>query len=767
MTEVRGGVGHVSMVTSTSAAGTTHQAVAKVASVVRVQEAASPTCSDLDEAPLQSGDLQSDEQKKKKRRSKKKRRRCEIERQYQQRFPEILDLLIKRSYHERVCKPCPCGCDNMLSLFLCCECIMSQPVCKKCFLVTHEEKLFFHWAYEWDMNQGYFVKKDLSVLGGVLDFCQRGEIGCSGDAGNQPVHLIVARPNGVHSMKARYCRCASALSRWHQLFKADMFPATLEFPVMAFDFECLRNFDITTKTSRKSAYDYCQAMQHITNNMFPGNISDVYDNFLIIARVWQTLMIHKWLGQGHGIDDQLEHRPKGNLVPLCPICPEPGVNMEEGWERCPDGLKHLHQSRKTLDGNFQANRFSKNADSDDISFFKGKLFFPSKDEVEEYERTVPQLQKFKHKADCGWIKAIARQDSKKFRGMDITGIINCQCDHVFVESTVNMKAGERFATTDLCVAKAEGLRPARPGQKQHDKVKSYDAMCAYCVNFKQRMKKYFPWLYKAVKFTRVCIPMVHVQNHADICLYIYASVYKPCVGCFIGKTAEMLWPELNQIGGATRQMTPGRREDVIIFHMTYWNFRKQNNTPRTLYTDLVTAIELYRDHRDHFLGTCEALGEEKVNEWNMMDRSPQIDPKNKKVFQSVYAFDQSKAPTLEQLKDTLKRSPEFKQCGVTEVAVSEIVTFLMEGIEIQEVQRLLRRKVVSVKSRKYIDKAAERAEKEKLEKERTKLGDRITTWREVQAKFMSKCWESVARSKPNSAENEKLYLPSDFHLQDH
>ncbi|THV01650.1 hypothetical protein K435DRAFT_608440, partial [Dendrothele bispora CBS 962.96] len=78
------------------------------------------------------------------------------------------------------------------------------------------------------------------------------------------VQLIVAHPNGVHSTLARYCRCPSAPTRWYQLFNADMFPATLEFPGTAFTFDCLRRFDTHTKTSRKNAYDYCQYLQRIT-----------------------------------------------------------------------------------------------------------------------------------------------------------------------------------------------------------------------------------------------------------------------------------------------------------------------------------------------------------------------------------------------------------------------------------------------------------------------------------------------------------------------
>ncbi|THU77648.1 hypothetical protein K435DRAFT_973868 [Dendrothele bispora CBS 962.96] len=86
----------------------------------------------------------------------------------------------------------------------------------------------------------------------------------------------------------------------------------------------------------------------------------------------------------------------------------------------------------------------------------------------------------------------------------------------------------------------------------------------------------------------------------------------------------------------------------------------------------------------------------------------------------------------------------------------------MEGITIQEEQRPLRRKVAGVKSRKTRDMAADRSEMEKLEKERKKLEDRVSTWREAQATFMPGCWEHVAKSHASNPENEKLFLPSDF-----
>jgi hypothetical protein len=47
------------------------------------------------------------------------------------------------------------------------------------------------------------------------------------------------------------------------------------------------------------------------------------------------------------------------------------------------------------------------------------------------------------KSVCNFIKAVNGQDRKKFKGNDETGLINTQCSHVFVHSSVDMYLGER------------------------------------------------------------------------------------------------------------------------------------------------------------------------------------------------------------------------------------------------------------------------------------------------------------------------------------
>jgi hypothetical protein len=58
-------------------------------------------------------------------------------------------------------------------------------------------------------------------------------------------------------------------------------------------------------------------------------------------RFWRVLIATKRLGQAHNIDPLLPHRPPRNLMVHCPVCPEPGVNMENGWDKTPDHLRFV------------------------------------------------------------------------------------------------------------------------------------------------------------------------------------------------------------------------------------------------------------------------------------------------------------------------------------------------------------------------------------------------------------------------------------------
>jgi hypothetical protein len=59
----------------------------------------------------------------------------------------------------------------------------------------------------------------------------------------------------------------------------------------------------------------------------------------VVERVYSLIATRRRMGQVHGIDRLLPNRPAGNLILYCPVCPECGVNMEEGYENTPFHLR--------------------------------------------------------------------------------------------------------------------------------------------------------------------------------------------------------------------------------------------------------------------------------------------------------------------------------------------------------------------------------------------------------------------------------------------
>ncbi len=107
-----------------------------------------------------------------------------------------------------------------------------------------------------------------------------------------------------------------------------------------------------------------------------------------------------------------------------------------------------------------------------------------------------------------------------------------------------------------------------------DILLSYDISCGYCVKAVERFSHNFKDLADTVKKFRWLIPLLHVQNHKNDCMYLYASSYIQGAGHFHGETAEMIWAESNQLGAQVRQMNAGHRHDTIINVTSDWNLEK-------------------------------------------------------------------------------------------------------------------------------------------------------------------------------------------------
>ncbi|KAK0215319.1 hypothetical protein EDD85DRAFT_962691 [Armillaria nabsnona] len=213
-----------------------------------------------------------------------------------------------------------------------------------------------------------------------------------------------------------------------------------------------------------STYDFIIALSYLTDGAFPSEVSNIYDQFCMVSRLWEVMAMEHRSGQLHGISKYFPHCPPGSVIMHCPVCPEPGFNMEKGWEKTPPELCHLNQTFQTIDSNHHANKTHKNTNPDDV--LQAMLKMPE-------EKSV-----------CNYLKVHNKQDSDKFKNMEYSGVIAVGCPHVFIQLMVNMLPGERYPLADLAYALAiEATNYKRPKDyKPPPEILSYDCACQYSIN---------------------------------------------------------------------------------------------------------------------------------------------------------------------------------------------------------------------------------------------------------------------------------------------
>jgi hypothetical protein len=87
---------------------------------------------------------------------------------------------------------------------------------------------------------------------------------------------------------------------------------------------------MSTLQAKMTAYDYYTVLEHLTNNV-RVKPPDRYQVFLRMARQWRHLLMLKRAGHGHD-PSGVFGTGAGELALECPVCPNPKVNLPEGWE---------------------------------------------------------------------------------------------------------------------------------------------------------------------------------------------------------------------------------------------------------------------------------------------------------------------------------------------------------------------------------------------------------------------------------------------------
>lgn len=180
---------------------------------------------------------------------------------------------------ENPCQPClggiahPCHkChstnSDSIAQYRCCDCFPGPLLCKTCILESHIQNSF-HRFEQWSSNS--FLKVRPCDLGQILHLGHNNSPCPSLGLADLPIRSQIVDTNGFHQMAIRYCACPGAGDRVTQLMRAHLFPSSTKLPTLAFTFRVLRDFQIHTFLSNKTASDYMAALQRVTHNASSHN----------------------------------------------------------------------------------------------------------------------------------------------------------------------------------------------------------------------------------------------------------------------------------------------------------------------------------------------------------------------------------------------------------------------------------------------------------------------------------------------------------------
>ncbi|KAF7371877.1 hypothetical protein MVEN_00044900 [Mycena venus] len=489
-------------------------------------------------------------------------------------LPKFQGHILATFSHWQIGQMCECG--TALGIFRCIECFNAPLWCRACLLAQHRYTPLHH-VEKWDGKM--FVRDSLAddrILHthlGATEKCPHTPLGPP-----ERVVFTLCDHNGFHTRLIQFCACNKS-QRWEQLLAVRLFPSTVKQPQTAFTFNVMRQFQVHSLASKKSAYDYVKALSQLTNNSDPASVANRYREFLFACRLWRFLTLERRTGQAHGIDRFVPHRRPGSLALRCPACPEVGLNVTlEQILNASEHERHKWTLFISTDGNFKMQRKNKQDDPNDMGLNSGNAYCVP---AMRHKAYLGSLKPTDETGTCSHLKAARMQDIAKFKNAVITGVVAVQCArHGFYlpQSLVDLIKGEGYGYTVLALSSGLGIE----AQSLRWILLTYDIWCQFKARLLDRIRENFTDMLPVFERVEGAIGKMHVLNHQEMCMLQFNLNLLFHVGLTTGELIETGWAEHNLTAGSTKEMNDGHRHDVIDATCDHWNWEKMIHLASTL-----------------------------------------------------------------------------------------------------------------------------------------------------------------------------------------
>ncbi|KAL0057491.1 hypothetical protein AAF712_015868 [Marasmius tenuissimus] len=346
-------------------------------------------------------------------------------------------------------------------------------------------------------------------------------------------------------------------------------------PGTMYAFSMLREYNIQSLQAQFPTYDWVFGLQRLTDNTHMHTVNDPYNAFMLTAQVW--CYIHDRLRYREFfslIPRTLPHLPPETLITRCPACPDPDMNMVNGWWETPEYLRHLNMMYTMLDGNCKTHRFHKRGNKGDHLIYQVNSYYDNNYKYSKYLLKVKKKKLAEPVPDCDSVKVIAQLTDLATHGMAVTGMVNHQCSHVFIMGVIDIYGAENQANVDAAFSRGYWLysyndKKISASTSHCEEVphkQTYNTECTYAMNQAIHFNT-FQYLRRHHKFVTCLehrIPIVHLTGHKMLlCKILFALFYHWCNGHFTKEAAEQAWPLMNRVATYSCQAGPGHRKISI------------------------------------------------------------------------------------------------------------------------------------------------------------------------------------------------------------
>ncbi|KAL0567230.1 hypothetical protein V5O48_014762 [Marasmius crinis-equi] len=533
-----------------------------------------------------------------------------------------------------------------------------------------------------DASEGYSTLVDADIFDEriFLAHCNL-EGGSKGSKRKRSVRAV--RPN---IFWAQNHRDAFKVSQYIQLLRRRLYPASTKDGriTTCATFEFLDSLQLHTFTAKSSTYDYYRATELQTDGAGERVPSSRYRPLMRMIRQWCFLHMIIRSGAGHELETVMgDASVEGRLIPRCPSCPHPGVNLPRGWNVDTPENRFLYHLRVCMDANFRLKEQLVSSHSRDPALTDGLGYFVKR---KPYDTWVDSKGDSDEISSCVPFAALTKQNTKFLKGLRYTGVGGVSCSRSeMVLKLANLKKGERYSTMDYLFGVVMNMYALLTWV-----MLMYDICCQWIAKMDRRMSEWPPAAF--VQRLLNVIPGVgklyepgHKQeNHEQFLLNLVLHAANTD-----GEAQERIWAEHNKLANSSKTMGPGSRQDFLEACFGFWNWLKYISMGSSLRIRHAKAVKDRNLQREAHEGLTENIPETLEGMCAKWEQAPWPKANVFNPFEVVEEY-QSQADCLREL--ALEDEQHLKNGGTVYPPVSPSA-FVVLVLDIRDAQRKLKDQV--------------------------------------------------------------------------